>query len=261
MPDFTQEQLEAESASLFQQLGLSEYEAYVLVYLFRLGVGTAKDIADMNHVPRTRVYDAVESLYEAGLVEIQYTTPRKFKPVSRETAIYKLEARRENTITQLSERLNQLEPVEQRPEELGVWTVTGRDAVAGRVFEYVDGAENELIYMTVDELLTDDHLDHLKDAEERGVDIFIAGISADVQERIQDVIPTATLFETLWEWSDAGAGSLVITDKRAALVSVLVDGDTVDEVAIWGSGEQNSLVVVLRAIFSWRLAENDSGAD
>jgi len=46
-------------------------------------------------------------------------------------------------------------------------------------------------------------------------------------------------------------------------VSVLVDGDDptlIDlrsETAIWGSGETNSLVVVLKAIFTWRLGNTD----
>jgi len=52
-----------------------------------------------------------------------------------------------------------------------------------------------------------------------------------------------------------------------ALVSVLVNGsdaartDPRTEIAIWGAGETNSLVVVLRAIFTWRLRNvaDDSG--
>jgi len=34
-----------------------------------------------------------------------------------------------------------------------------------------------------------------------------------------------------------------------------------DETAIWGSGETNSLVVVLRAIFTWRLHDNEFTPD
>jgi sugar-specific transcriptional regulator TrmB len=205
------------------------------------------------------VYDAVDSLHDLGLVDIQYTSPRKFTPVSRDTAVHKLRLSHEDTITKLSETIDQLEPVERQTEEFGVWTVTGREAVSSRVFEFVDDAEGQVVYMTIDELLTDEHIDRLQAAEQRGADIYIAGISEAVRERIQREIPSAELFETLWEWSDVGAGSLLITDERTALVSVLHDanGEGFEEVAIWGTGEQNSLVVVLRAIFTWRLGTDD----
>jgi sugar-specific transcriptional regulator TrmB len=254
------ERLEAECVRLLKEFGLSEYEAYVFVYLTRLGEGTAKDVADMNHVPRTRVYDAVDTLHEVGLVDVQYTTPRKFTPVSRETAVRKLRLDQENTITELSELLSELEPADRRSEEFGVWTVTGREAVASRVLEFVDDAEDELVYMTVDGLLTDEHLVRLAAAAERGVTVRLAGISEEVEYRIQDRIPSATIFETLWEWSEAGAGSLLITDERTALVSVLLDGSStrdLDETAIWGTGRRNSLVLVLRTIFTWRLGNID----
>jgi sugar-specific transcriptional regulator TrmB len=192
------EKLETEAVSLLKELGLTEYEAYTLVYLFRLGTATAKEIADMNGVPRTRVYDAVDTLHDHGLVDVQYSSPRKFTPVSRDTAIRKLQLSYQNTLTELDEAIDQLEPVERRTEEFGVWTVSGREAVSSRVFEFVDDAEDQVIYMTVDELLTDEHLDRLQAAEQRGVDIYLAGISEEVRDRIQETIPSAAVFETLW---------------------------------------------------------------
>ena len=56
-------------------------------------------------------------------------------------------------------------------------------------FEFIDDAEDELIYMTVDELLTDEHLDHLEAANERSVDIYLVGISEPIQAQIQERIP------------------------------------------------------------------------
>jgi len=259
MKDYEMEVVEAKLVDRFMQLGLTEYEAHTLVALMRLGTGTAKDVADIDSVPRTRVYDAVETLHELGLVDIQHTTPRKFTVISRDSVIRKLDAKRQNTITEIAELGEQLTPEEPTTEELGAWTVNGHEAVSQRVFEFIDEAEDEIIYMTVDDLLTDDHLDHLQKADERGVDIYLAGISDDVQERIQDRVPSAELFDTLWEWADTSAGSLLITDQRTALISVRINTDDeggLDETAIWGSGEQNSLVVVLRAIFTWRL-ENE----
>mgnify|MGYP002760968722 CR=1 FL=1 len=247
------EQLEYESANLLKEFGFTEYEAYTFVYLLRLGSGTAKDIAEVDSVPRTRVYDAVDTLHQAGLVDIQYTSPQRFTPVSRETAIRKLELQRDNTLSKLRELFDQLEPADPHPEEFAVWTVIDREAVASRVIEFIDDAEEEIVYMTVDELLTDDHLDALAAAEERGVDIHIGGISEDAYAQIEDHGLSTNRLESVWAGREEGAGSLLITDRRTALASVLVDRDQpgpIEETAIWGTGEQNSLVVVLRAIFT-----------
>ena len=258
------ELVQAQLVERFKTLGMTEYEAETLVILTLLGTGTAKDIAAADDVPRTRVYDAVERLHERGLVDIQHSTPRKYTVVSEETVVRKLNVERENTITEIQELFDELGPVQPRREQAGVWTVNGRDAVGQRVFEFIDGADDEIIYMTVDELLTDDHLDRLEDADTRGVDIYLAGISDEVQTRIQTAIPAATMFETLWDWADTPAGSLLITDRNVALVSVRVNGserERIGETAIWGSGERNSLVVVLRAIFTWRLQTNGLTSD
>lgn len=248
MTTYEEEVIEAELVDNLMNFGLSEYEAHTLVALMRLGTGTAKDVADIDHVPRTRVYDAVDVLHERGLVDIQHTTPRKFTVISTESIVRKLNAERQNTLNTVAELGEQLTPVEPPTEQMGVWTVTGHETVAQRVVEFIDEAEDEIVLMTVDELLTDEHLDHLREADERGVDIYLAGISEPVKERIQTVVPSATMFETLWEWSDTPAGSLLITDHETALISARTEGekaDNLDETAIWGSGERNSLVVVL----------------
>ena len=242
-----------------EQLGLTEYEASTFVALVRLGTGTAKDIADIDHVPRTRVYDAVESLHDRGLVDVQHSTPQTFTTVSHETALRKLRLDHENLINRLDTALAQLDPAEPHREELGVWTTIGREAIASRVVEFIDDTDDELVFMTVDDLLTETHLDQLATAAERGVEIHLAGISEPVQHRLEERVPEATLFETLWDWEEASAGSLLVTDEQTALVSVLLpkSNDGTEETAIWGTGEYNSLVVVLRAIFTWRFQHED----
>lgn len=254
---------EATALARLQDLGLTQYEAQTLVNLFRLGTGTAEDITRINNVPRTRVYDATERLQELGFIDIQYTTPRKFTVISTETIVRTLNLKHEDTITELSESLEAIGPREPQRQQFGVWTVNGRAAVSARVDEFLKEAYEQIVYMTVDNLLTEDHLERLAAAEDRGVAIHIAGISEQVQERIQDRVPSATMFETLWEWEDTPAGNLLITDQETALISTMVagasPGDDVEETAIWGTGDRNSLVVVLRAIFTWRLKSTDEG--
>ncbi|MFC7212907.1 TrmB family transcriptional regulator [Saliphagus sp. GCM10025334] len=262
MVTFDEEQAEAEALDRLQELGLSQYEAQTLINLLQLGTGTAQDITRINGVPRTRVYEAADRLHELGFVDIQHTTPRKFTVISKETIVRTLNTKRETTITELRECLEEIGPAQPQREQFGVWTVTGREAVSSRIDEFVAEADEQIVYMTVDELLTDTHLDALQAAADRGVDIYLAGISEAVEDSVREEVPSIELFETLWEWQDTPAGSLLITDEETALVSALVNGasgaDEIEETAIWGAGDRNSLVVVLRAIFTWRLDDTRS---
>ncbi|MFC7202420.1 TrmB family transcriptional regulator [Haloferax namakaokahaiae] len=252
-----------------EQFGLSNYAARTFVALTSLGTGTAKEVSQVSNVPRTRVYDAVEELHERGLVDIQQSSPKEFWAVSSETAGRKFEHELRYRTEVLIDALDELEPIARTEEQRGVWTVDGRQAVTERTIELLDSATDEIIYMTVEDLLTENILSALKRAAARGVSIKLAGISATVQEQIQDEIPQAEMFESLWLWSDTPAGRLMMADETKTLVSVLNGGDTAhparsrSETAIWGAGEANSLVVVLKGIFTWRLerSEQENAAD
>jgi sugar-specific transcriptional regulator TrmB len=247
-----------------EQFGLSTYAARTFVALVTLGTGTAKDVSGVSEVPRTRVYDAIDELHERGLVDIQQSSPKEFWAISTETTNRKFEQKMDHRLSTLSRALDELEPVERSEQQHGVWTVDGQAAVNDRVMEFINGAEDEVVYMTVEDLLTEDIVDALRGAAERGATISLGGVSADVQTQIQNQIPGAEIFESLWVWSDTPAGRLMMVDGKQTLVSVLVNGtdatpaDPRSETAIWGSGETNSLVVVLKAIFTWRLGNADS---
>ncbi|MEF8783381.1 MAG: helix-turn-helix domain-containing protein [Haloarculaceae archaeon] len=257
-----------ESAAIEQleRFGLSTYAARTFVALARLGSGTARNVSRVSEVPRTRVYDAVEELQDRGLVDVQQSSPKRFWAISAETASRSFEHELERRTDILRTALADMEATESRSEQRGVWTVDGQSAVTGRVLEFFAGAEEEIVYMTVEDLLAEELIGGLSEAADRGVTIKLAGISPDVQEHIQDEIPDATMFESLWLWSDTPAGRLMMVDGRKTLVSALVNGEDTDpsdpwsETAIWGEGETNSLVVVLKAIFTWRLETADPDA-
>ncbi|WP_277555701.1 TrmB family transcriptional regulator [Halobaculum limi] len=248
-----------------ERFGLSAYAARTFVALASLGTGTARDVSQVSEVPRTRVYDAIDELHDRGLVDVLQSSPKQFWAISAETASRTFEHELQHRTELLRTALTELESLEQRSEQRGVWTVNGQTPVTERVLEFFASAEEEIVYMTVEDLLTEDLIEGLAEAAKRGVSIKLAGVSTDVQERIQDDIPGATMFESLWVWSDTSAGRLMMVDGRKTLVSALVNGtdasptDPRSETAIWGEGDANSLVVVLKAIFTWQLdAENQT---
>jgi predicted transcriptional regulator len=250
-----------------QQLGLSTYAARTFVALVGLGTGTAQEVSEVSEVPRTRVYDAVDELHERGLVDIQQSTPREFHPVSVETAGRTFQREFQRRAELLTTALDAFEPPDRSDEQRGVWTVEGRRAVTDRVLEFFADAEEEIVYMTIEDLLTDDVLEGLRAAADRDVSIAFAGLSPSVRERLMETVPEAGTFDSLWLPSDIPAGRLLMVDETRTLVSVRTNGvDVPDssprfETAIWGSGQRNSLVVVLRAMFTWQRSAQGGDGD
>ena len=247
-----------------REFGLTEYAARTFVALSALESGTARDVSRVSTVPRTRVYDAIDELRDRGLVDVLQSSPKQFRATSAETASRTFEHELRHRADVLRSALSELEPADRGTEQRGVWTVDGRRAVSERTLEFFADADEEIVYMTVEDLLTDELIDGLSEAAARGVSIKLGGVSEPVQERIRDDIPGATMFESLWVWSDTPAGRLLMVDGRKTLVSALVNGsdaspsDPRSETAIWGQGETNGLSVVLKAMFTWRLESEDA---
>ena len=245
------EQLEA--------LGLSAYAARTFVALVRLGNATAREVSDSADVPRTRVYDAVDELQEYGLVDVRHSSPKRFWAVSPETTGRYFDREYTTRVNTLTSALDDLSPAERSSEQRGVWTVTGRETVAERIVDFVADAEEEVVFMTVEDLLTDEIADSLAAANDRGVSIRLAPMSTTTESQLADRLPDADTFESIWDWSDTPAGRLLMIDGERTLVSVLAEGDgdhpphPRDETAIWGSGATNGLVVVLKTMFTWQL--------
>lgn len=254
-------QSQAVAVEQLKAFGLSTYAAQTFVALVGLGEGTAQDVSAVSEVPRTRVYDAVEELHNQGLVDVQHSSPKQFSPISAETSGRKFQQEFTHRVNVLVDALDDLEPIARSAEQRGVWTVTGQDTVSDRVVTFIEEASDEVVYMTVEDLLTEACLDALYDAADRGVTVRLAGISPAVYEEIQEEIPEVESFESIWEWSDVPAGRILLVDQKKTLASVLVGGDGEyppeprDETAIWGTGETNSLVVILKAMFTWQLDE------
>lgn len=244
------------------EFGLGVYAARTLVALVGLGDGTAREVSETVDVPRPRVYDAASELQEHGLVDVRHSSPRRFWPVSAKTAARTLRRDSEQRIEELTVALEALESDDRPQESVGVWTVTGRGAVTDRCLEFIERADERVVFATVGDLLTEDVLDGLADASDRGADVRVAGLADDVGDRIAERIPEARTFESLWVFSDTPAGRLLLVDGETTLVSVRTDDVSREdgapgETAVWGSGEHNHLSVVLRALFAWRLDDPD----
>ena len=235
-----------ESAAIeaFERLGLTSYEAKVFIALQQLGSGTARDVAGVVDVPRSQVYSVAESLEGRGLLEVQQSSPIRYRPVAVEEARETLRSRFE------TEQERAFEYVEAVREEAGgkeaqedIWTVRGRDRVDDRVIDVLSGAENRVIFGTrLPALVTDDIEHALREHADRGVDVSVISRDPAVRERFDALEGVAVSAPSDHREDDERSGRIAIVDDDAVLLSVVDDAGS--ETAIWSDGSLFASVLI-----------------
>jgi DNA-binding MarR family transcriptional regulator len=249
-----------EAIEVLQQLGLKEYEARCFVGLARLETGTAKKLSDITEVPRTRVYDAIRVLEAQGLVEVQHSSPQRFRAVSLEQAAETLHDQYEDRVERLQDALKTVEMAEEEEEELPVqqvWSMSGQDGIENRTNQLIADASDEVVLVIGDEALLTPDLMGTLDSVSADVDLLVGALTESLQDRIQTGAPEATTFISGLEWlqsdppmeNDTAIGRLLLVDRSAFLVSSITP-QTREEQAIFGEGFGNGLVVIARRLMA-----------
>lgn len=248
-----------EATEVLQQLGLKEYEARCFVGLSRVSSGTAKQLSEMTEVPRTRVYDAIRMLEAQGLVEIQHSSPQRFRAVSIDEATETLHDQYEDRVQRLHNALEAVEVVEteETSDLQEVWSMSGRQAIENRTADLIRGATDEIVLVIGDEsLLTDDLIQELN-AVGNGADLVIGALTRSIEDHIRRTIPEATTFISGLEWlhgegdtsGEVAIGRLLLVDRSTILVSSIIP-ETGKEQAVFGEGFGNGLVVIARRLMA-----------
>jgi len=288
-----------DAVELLQELGLKEYEAKSFVALNRLPTGTAKEISEISDVPRTRVYDAIRVLESKGLVETQHSSPQQFRAVDIDEAIRTLRLEYEERIESLRVTLEGVDQVEQDGDGEStqeVWTLAGRDAIATRTAQLVEGAEEEVcLVLGRAGVLTERLRGALGDADRRDVAVAIGTIDETmvdattdetmvdattdqtIGERVQDALPGVDFdLRSGLDWlpgeadsgDDTRIGRLLLVDGSTLLVSSCEREDDVDdqgeevcdgtaaERAVLGRGFDNGIVTVVRRLLGTCLGDD-----
>lgn len=253
----TDETLE-DAVETLQQLGLKEYESRCFVGLSRLSTATAKELSEVTDVPRTRVYDAIRVLEAEGLVEVQHSSPQKFRAVPLDEALSTFRASYETRVDRLRATLEGIDTLESRDDASAqeVWAIADERAIANRTAELIADAEEEVVLVVGDDsLVTDELLGQLR-AVDDGVTLLVGTYSSTISDHVESEVPQATTFVSGLEWLDPGdpaeqvaVGRLLLVDRSAILLSSIV-GDTKREQAVFGTGFGNGLVVIARRLMA-----------
>ncbi|WP_101297731.1 TrmB family transcriptional regulator [Halegenticoccus soli] len=238
---------ERDAVESLERLGLSNYEARVFVALQKLGSGTAREVHRIAGVPRSQVYGAAEELEERGLVEIQQSTPKRYRPADPDAARERLAARLEREQERAFDYLERVQR-EQTGEETreDVWTVRGREPISNRVAELVGRATGRILFAAAaPALVSEATAAALCDRAASGVDVLVVSEDAAVRERFAD--GPAAVRAPVEEPPSDFTGRVLLCDDNVILLSVLAGSDipgVTEETAIWSADTALAAVLV-----------------
>ncbi|ELY40352.1 TrmB family transcriptional regulator [Natronorubrum tibetense] len=235
---------ESEAVDAFERLGLTSYEAKVFIALHRLGSGTARDVANVTDVPRSQVYSVAESLEERSLLEVQQSSPIRYRPVSIEEARNTLEQRfereRERAFDYV-EGVKEESSTEETQEDL--WTVRSRDRVDSRVVDLLSQAENRIIFGTrLPTFVTESIERTIRERAADGVSVLVISRTDEIRDQFDAIDGITTETPPDFREGDQRSGRVVVVDGESILLSVVDDDGS--ETAIWSSDSLFASVLI-----------------
>lgn len=235
---------EVEAVAAFERLGLTSYEAKTFIALQRLGTGTARDIARAADVPRSQVYGVAEDLEARGLLEVQQSTPIRYRAITVEEARTTLRERlaheHERAFAYVESVRNEHEAEEEREE---IWTISGRERVDTRVVELIDSAAERVTFgVRLTQFVTSAIEQELTACAEAGLVVHVVSASESVRERFETVENVAVSPPADVYADDHRSGRMLVVDDATLLLSV-VDDDG-EETAIWSADSLFASVLI-----------------
>lgn len=242
---------EDDAVDALQALGCREYEAKCFVALTRLPNGTAREVSETTEIPQSRVYDAMEDLEAKGLIEVHFSTPKRFRAVPLTEAVAWFRDRFERQLEQFEQSIESLAPLTPRTveDEPKVWSLNGLEAIRVRVNNLLQSANREVvIYIDSEEQFNREMLRTVDTATD--VEVRVLTPTAELKAFAESVLNAGATVAVI----DLPVGSTTQDEQTGSpMTVVLVDGSSVllrtrsrdtetSDEAIIVEGRQNGVV-------------------
>jgi sugar-specific transcriptional regulator TrmB len=246
------------SAKVFDALkgiGLNLYERRLWVALLARGTSTAGELSEIANVPRSRTYDVLQSLAEKGFVVVQTAKPIRYVAVKPEEALERAKKKIEEDLKETVERIDDLKgsPIMRElnevssqgmklvsPEEM-TGALKGRYSFHQQMDTMFRDADKHISIVTTPEGLNElftNHLDSLRKAKEKGVDIKIATTSKEGASEALKALGSIADIKAIDDKEVELAGRFAIVDSKQ-LVFALTDTKvhSTQDMAFWSKSE------------------------
>jgi sugar-specific transcriptional regulator TrmB len=138
--------MNSEIASLFKELGLTQYESNALTTLLERGELKAADVGRLAEVPKTRIYDILDKLVEKGFIINVGTSPKRYKVIDVNLVFEKLLEEKRSQLqileSKISEIMSRLEITSRNDDR--ILKVKGRNDALEVIKEEVSKANKEI---------------------------------------------------------------------------------------------------------------------
>lgn len=230
---------EDEAIEALERLGLTGYEAKMFIALQRLGVGSARDVAQLVDIPRPQVYRTAESLEERGLINVQQSTPIQYRALELKEAKAKLRKRFERTKETAFEYLKNVHRDGHKNEERETtWKITRNETINSRITHLINNAETKLLFgIWSTPLLQAEIANALITAAERDVSVTVLSHDEALADQFSDRKGLKVAKPAI-NGAEEMSSRILVVDEDTVLLSVLDDDDpsiTPEETAIWSS--------------------------
>lgn len=227
---------------ILTKLGLTQYQARVLLALEQSGVTNANSVSIISRVPREKVYGVLQSLMEMGLVNKVLTSPTTYKALRLDQAVALLTDMRQRSLEELNTEISVLikdykanEPEEANTEEPSMFEqILGKDAILQDMIEAFKNAEDSIdaVLSWKNYLELSQFTDVLKKANRRGVKIQLVIRLPQDPQHAQEVLQTKDLSFCKYVVSNAPSTFLQICDKKKVLIFTQTKGNLKEASAI-----------------------------
>ena len=135
------------------EYGLTEYEARTYLALLHLGVASARDVANLSRVPRTKIYSVLDDLHAKQLAEIIPERPKKYGVVPFDSYLRQFEREYKAKLLKIEEDKKLLMSAFAAKDQPGAdkagsfQVLKGRKNVLNRKYEMVGRAAAEVLEM------------------------------------------------------------------------------------------------------------------
>lgn len=234
---------ETDAIEALKRLGLSSYEAQVFIALQRVETATAREVDRMTDVPRSQVYGAAENLERRGLLDVQQSSPLRYRAVDLEEARERLHDRLEHEEKRAFDYLESVRQESETGEETqeAIWTVHGRETVSDRIAQLVGDADERVVFATGEPSLLDRTVrEALREAAAADVSVTVVSEVPEIRDRgdaISGVESRAAPSPAPPEARER-TGRVLIVDADTVLLTTLGEEDLPDtrqETAIWSA--------------------------
>lgn len=230
-----------------KNIGLNLYQRKLWVALLARGSATVGELAELTGVPRSRIYDTMQSLCDRGFVFIQHSRPVRFLAISPSEALERAKRRLEEEYKEAMEQLETFCRAAEMRELLNLYqsglklikpvefsgTIKGRNSIAKHLLNMLKSARKEVSLVSAPRGLVEllkQNCEVLKQLKERGVEIKVA-----IPHRDAEVIKLLGSVADIKCVGEEIPGQFCVVDGKELLLPLtdMSSLDTLQEVAIW----------------------------